>query len=145
MQSHILSRKIFTQWNKHNANFKKAGNKIVSIDLWPLMSKTRCLKMTIMIIEWNKRAPGPWVAHLRMTVHNNVNSEIYERVLFWRKNPREMAKSLCHLLMKVNYVIVVNFYATNMSFNTIGENKILAKISEFTVPGGCIIQPNIHQ
>ena len=40
-----------------------------------------------------------------------------------------MAKSLCHLLVKVNYVIVVNFYVANMSFNTICENKIVAKNS----------------
>ena len=44
-----------------------------------------------------------------------------------------MAKSLCHLPMKVNHVIVANFYVTNKSFNTIRENRILAKISEFTV------------
>ena len=44
-----------------------------------------------------------------------------------------MAISLCHLLMKVNHAIVANFYVANMSFNTIRENKILAKISEFTV------------
>ena len=30
-------------------------------------------------------------------------------------------------------LIVVNFYAANMSFNAIGENKILAKVSKFTV------------
>ena len=46
-----------------------------------------------------------------------------------------MAKLFCHLLMKVNHVIVANFYVTNMSFNAICENKILAKISEFTVYG----------
>ena len=44
-----------------------------------------------------------------------------------------MAKLLCHLLMKVNHVMIVNFYVGNMSFNAIHENKILAKISEFTV------------
>ena len=44
-----------------------------------------------------------------------------------------MAKSLCHLLMKVNYVLVANCYDANMSFNTIRENKILAKTSEFLV------------
>ena len=44
-----------------------------------------------------------------------------------------MAKILCHLLMKVNHVIVANFYVTNMSFNAIRENKVLAKISKFTV------------
>ena len=44
-----------------------------------------------------------------------------------------MTKLLCHLLMKVNHVIVANFYISNMSFNAIRENKILAKISEFTV------------
>ena len=30
-----------------------------------------------------------------------------------------MEKSLCHSLMKVNHVIVANFYVANMSFNTI--------------------------
>ena len=45
-----------------------------------------------------------------------------------------MAKLLCHLLMKVNHVIVaIFFYVANMSFNAIRENRILAKISEFTV------------
>ena len=44
-----------------------------------------------------------------------------------------MAKLLCHLLMKVNHVMIANFYVANMSFNAIRENKILAKISEFTV------------
>ena len=34
--------------------------------------------------------------------------------------------------MKVNYVIVANFYVANMPFNTIRENEILAKISDFT-------------
>ena len=52
---------------------------------------------------------------------------------FVKLNPREMAKLFCHLLMKVNHVIVVNFYVANMSFNAISENKILVKISEFTV------------
>ena len=44
-----------------------------------------------------------------------------------------MVKLLCHLLMKVNHAIVGIFYVANMSFNAIRENKILAKISEFTV------------
>ena len=44
-----------------------------------------------------------------------------------------MAKSLCHLLMKVNHVNGLNFYVANISVNTIRENKILTKISEFTV------------
>ena len=39
----------------------------------------------------------------------------------------------CHLLMKVNHVIVANFYVANMYFNAFRENKMLAKISEFTV------------
>ena len=46
-----------------------------------------------------------------------------------------MAKLFCHLLMKVNHFIFANFYAANMSFNAMCENKILAKISEFTVYG----------
>ena len=43
-----------------------------------------------------------------------------------------MAKLICHLLMKVNNVIIANFYIANVSFSAIRENKILAKISEFT-------------
>ena len=35
--------------------------------------------------------------------------------------------------MKVNLVIIANFYVAIMSFNAIREYKILAKISEFTV------------
>ena len=44
-----------------------------------------------------------------------------------------MVESVCHLLMKVYHVIVANFYVANMSLNAILENKIIAKISEFTV------------
>ena len=47
-----------------------------------------------------------------------------------------MAKLFCHLLMKVNHVIVANFLVANMSFKAVRENKILAKISEFTVSEG---------
>ena len=36
-------------------------------------------------------------------------------------NPHEMAKSLCHLLMKVNHVIVANVYVAKMSFNAIRQ------------------------
>ena len=52
---------------------------------------------------------------------------------FVKTNPRETAKSLGHLLMKVNHVIVANLFVANMSFNTISENEILPKISEWTV------------
>ena len=52
---------------------------------------------------------------------------------FVKKNPREMAKSLCLLLMQVNHALVANFSAANMSLNAIRENKILAKMSGFTV------------
>ena len=37
--------------------------------------------------------------------------------------------------MKGNYFIVVNVYVANISFSAIRENKILVKISEFTVSG----------
>ena len=47
-----------------------------------------------------------------------------------------MARSPCHLLMKVNHVTVANFNVANIYFNAIRENKILAKISEFTVEPG---------
>ena len=35
--------------------------------------------------------------------------------------------------MKVNHVIVADFYIANMYFNAVRKNKILAKISESTV------------
>ena len=44
-----------------------------------------------------------------------------------------MAKTLCCLLMQVNQALIMNFRATNMFLNDIRENKILAKISGFTV------------
>ena len=44
-----------------------------------------------------------------------------------------MPKSLCRLPIYVNHALVANFGVTNMSFNAIRENKILAKISGFTV------------
>ena len=34
--------------------------------------------------------------------------------------------------MKVNQVLVMNIYVSNMSFNAIHENIIISKISEFT-------------
>ena len=37
------------------------------------------------------------------------------------------------LLIYVYYALVANFSVANMSFNAIRENKILAKISGFTV------------
>ena len=44
-----------------------------------------------------------------------------------------MAKSLCHLLKKVNLALITNFHITNVSLNAIHKNKILAKISESSV------------
>ena len=44
-----------------------------------------------------------------------------------------MAKSLCRLVILVNHALVTNFDVANMSFNAIRENKVLAKISGFTV------------
>ena len=41
--------------------------------------------------------------------------------------------SLCRLLISVNHAIVAIFNIANMSFNSFSENKILIKISEFTV------------
>ena len=46
-----------------------------------------------------------------------------------------MAKSFCTLLIQVNHVYVTIFNVANMSLNAIHENKILAKISKFTVVG----------
>ena len=44
-----------------------------------------------------------------------------------------MAELFCHLLMKVNHVIVGNVYVANMSFYAIRENKVLVKISKLIV------------
>ena len=72
----------------------------------------------------------------------SVNSEIFARVLFSRnfayakfRENKILAKwwNQCHLLMKLYHVIVANFYVANLSLNAIRENKILPKISEFTV------------
>ena len=38
-----------------------------------------------------------------------------------------MVKTLCPLLIKVNHAKFANFNVTNMSFNAIRKNKILAK------------------
>ena len=45
--------------------------------------------------------------------------------------------------MKVNHVIVAIFSFANMSFKAIRENKILAKISEFTVSDGMSIASSV--
>ena len=44
-----------------------------------------------------------------------------------------MEKSFCHLLLLINHALVAYLNIANMSFNTIRENKILTKISGFTV------------
>ena len=46
-----------------------------------------------------------------------------------------MAKSFCRFLIQVNHAYVAIFNVANMSFIAIRKNKILAKISEFTVFG----------
>ena len=44
-----------------------------------------------------------------------------------------MSKSLCRLLILVNHALVAIFNVANMSFYALRENKILGKISGFTV------------
>ena len=44
-----------------------------------------------------------------------------------------MAKSFCCWLILVNHALIGIFNDANMALNAIPENKILAKISEFTV------------
>ena len=46
-----------------------------------------------------------------------------------------MAKLLCHLLMKVNHVIVIRFYVANMSFNAIREKKFSRKFPNLQYAG----------
>ena len=71
---------------------------------------------------------------------DTVNSEIFVRGLFSRnfasakfRDNKTLAKSLCRLLIEVNHALVANFIVTNISYNAVRGNKILAKISEFTV------------
>ena len=52
----------------------------------------------------------------------------------FRKN-KILVKLLCHLLMKVNHVIVANVYVANMSFNAICENIILRKFPNLQYSG----------
>ena len=49
---------------------------------------------------------------------------------FVKINPPEMEKSFCRVLILVNHALV---NVTYMSLNAIRDNKILAKISGFTV------------
>ena len=79
-------------------------------------------------------------------LHDTVNSEIFARVLFSRNFTytkfREIKSSVkwrnhCRLLIKENHALVANFYVSNMSYNDSRENKILAKISGFTVMFNC--------
>ena len=44
-----------------------------------------------------------------------------------------MARSLCRLFIWLNLALVMIFNVTNMSFNAFRNDKILEKISEFTV------------
>ena len=67
---------------------------------------------------------------------NTVNLEIFAMVLiakFRENKTREMVRSHCCLLIYVTHVIVVSFNVANRSLNSTRKNKILAKISEFTV------------
>ena len=52
---------------------------------------------------------------------------------FVKKNPREMEKSFCRLLILVNHALVANFKRCKYVLNAIRENKILAKTSGFAV------------
>ena len=54
-----------------------------------------------------------------------------------------MAKSLCRLVILVNHALVTNFDVANMSFNAIRKNKVLAKISGFTVKPQITFQAKI--
>ena len=71
-----------------------------------------------------------------------VNMKIFARTLFSRnfayakfRENKTLAKRNGKITLYVNLAFVANFtyYITNMSFNAIRENKILAKISESTV------------
>ena len=55
---------------------------------------------------------------------------------FVKITPSQHGEITLSLLMEVNHALDVNFNVTNMSFNAIPENKILPKISEFTVTKG---------
>ena len=67
------------------------------------------------------------------TVGNNYckSGNFHEGFIFAKL--RDMEKSFCRLLILVNHALVANLNVASMSFNAIRENKILAKISGFTV------------
>ena len=78
---------------------------------------------------------------------NNVNLEIYARVLFLRNS--KDARFCENKILKNGEISLLftdvakpcphrDIYMANMSFNSFRESKILAKISEFTVNGKCI-------
>ena len=75
---------------------------------------------------------------------DTVNLEIFIRVLFFAKLRTcsfvklKPLQNHCRLLVSVNHAQSLIFDVANMSFNAIHENKILTKISEFTVQyNGC--------
>ena len=60
------------------------------------------------------------------SVLNTVNSEIFERVL----NPREMAKSLCRLLIYVNHALVAIFFMSQICLLALFDEIKSRKVSE---------------
>ena len=57
-----------------------------------------------------------------------------------KQNPCEMGKSFCRSLIKADHVQVANFKGCKYYINAIRENKIVGKISEFTVVVNCAPQ-----
>ena len=63
---------------------------------------------------------------------------------FVKITPSQNGEITLSLLMEVNHALDANFIVTNMSFNAICENKILPKISEFTVTIGSFSTAATH-
>ena len=73
-----------------------------------------------------------WAIYNVVTI--TLNSEIFARVYIRETSHMqsfvkivEMAKLLCHLLMKVNYVKVANVYVANMSLKLFTKIKFSRK------------------
>ena len=69
---------------------------------------------------------------------HTVNSDIFVSISFSRnfaytKYPREVAKSLCCLLIYVNHDLLAFFFVPNKSLNIIREGNILPKFPIFLV------------
>ena len=103
---------------------------------------TVCLQNAQLRLPPESPGNGKGRVHLVMigkSIRLNVNSEIFTRVLFSRSFVKTKSSRNGEITLtftdKCKPCHSRDFYVANMSFITIREKKILAKISEFTVNG----------